>query len=710
MIYSSETEKNKGGYVAPVMGNGNMSFQADFEGTMQHEADHDGIKSNPDLRIWWAGRRYLHKEQRDLVSFGYFGQRIMSGAKNAKCEKFSQELEMKSAVMRTLCEYEHGLSIHTEMFIHHDYNLIAVKKDVSQNAQYNFDYYLCGVEDANSLPELMTAASQVTDKNTIEINYKIDAGMYPYSGKICIFSENEAEAEITGNRFSLKTNGGGIFYILFCDSVANDNYAEYIEQIKANALDKGFEALEREHSSKWLSYMNEGYVTTGVEDIDNTYLTAQYHLKCYTTDWSLPVGLNNASWHGKYFAFDEFYMLMGLLTSNHLRAARKIPAFRHAGLDYAIFRGSAPKRGDEAHYPWETLENGTEGAISGFWYDHVFHMASIACGEYYYYKFSEDKEFLRNIAYPVIKACALFYLKHMLYRTEDGRTIVGKCTDLERLGHSRENAYMTTCGAIKTLQILGETANMLNTDSELAEQCRIAAVELKNGLPDDGEKYIPYAGCEDVSIALLSGTYPFDVIERDSSFQQKGIESYLESENRVGNMYSVGSGVCSWYMTWKALVFTRLGRRQEAFEAIKKAVKNTGYFSEMYEINDMNTLTFYRPWFTTAAGMYIHSVNETLVRYENGMIYIGAGLADEIRDFSCRLAVSNGVVAEVTAKNSCIEKLRLIGNAAKKTMPVAVLNRLSVEKLGDADIKESIGEYTIIQCKLDGEENTEVHV
>lgn len=672
-MYRSNISEGKGGYVAPVLGNGNMSFQADYEGTMQHEPDFEGIRNNSDLRIWWAGRRYMHKMQKDLISFGCFSQKIVSGGKDVRIKEFEQKLDTKAAVMRTQCKYENDIKIETEMFIHHDYNLIAVKKDISGDASYNFDYHLCGVKETDTLPELMTVLSDEIEGNSINIRYKADAGMYPYEGKICVFGENILKCEIHKNRYSLMADKSAVFYILFCDNVDCEDFEQYAERIKREALSKGFEALKQEHSEKWRAYMDEGYAFIDDETINSAYSTAQYHLKCYTTKWSLPVGLNNGSWHGKCFAFDEFYMMMGLLTSNHLNAAKKIPVFRHAGLKYAVERGSHGKCEPEAHYPWETLENGTEGAINGFWHDHVFHMASISCGEYYYYKFSKDKLFLKDTAYPVIKACASFYINHMIYKTEGGRMIVGKCTDLERLGSSRENAYMTTCGVIKTLLIFDEVAAILGTDKEMAKKCREIAGELKQGLPNDGEKYIPYAGCPDASIGLLSGTYPFDVIERSSKLQKRGIESYLESENRVGNMYSVGTGVCSWYMTWKALVFARFQRKNETLEAIKNAAKNTGYFGEMYEINDMSTNTFFRPWFTTAAGMLIHSVNEMFLQYKDDTVIVAPALPEAVKDFSFKLAVYDGLCVTAEVKEGRLKNIEIENKGSYKDEYVNVV-------------------------------------
>lgn len=705
MFYKSDKSKSYQEYVPPVLGNGNMAFQVDYEGCMQYTSGLGVIKQNPDLKIWWAGRRYLNH---CLIPFGRFEQRVSCGGDAVKIKSYSQELDVKNAAANTECHYSGGVDISTSVIIHHDYNLIAVNKtfDCKKNIKYCFDYRLCGTEDG-AFPELMNLTFSTETDGSITLRYKIPSAMLDYNGVIRLFCDSDAAPRVKGNVFSLESDINGrksmTFYILFCDSVDDKNYFELSEKIRNKALNSGFSEILKEHSMKWNEYFKEGYAITDNEEINNAYNTAQYHLKCYTTKWSLPVGLSDTLWHGRYFAFDEFYMLMALLTSNHLNAAERIPKFRAKGLKKAVKRGSAPINEPAARYPWETLETGEEGSSSGYWHDHVFHMACIACGGYYYYKFSGDKEFLKETAYPVIKSCALFYINHMLYETKNGGLTVGKCTDLERLGSSVENPYMTACGVIKTLNILSETAKILGVDLGLADECRKKARLLLDNLPNDGKKYVPYPDCKTVSIGLMSGVYPFDVIAKDSKMQELGIKSYLDSEKKNGNMYAVGSGVCSWYLTWKALVFARLGKGKETLAAVTGAVKTAGNFSEMYEINDIDTNTVYRPWFATAAGMLIHSVNEMLLQCKDGEIYIAPAVPESMKSFSFKLAAYNGLTVEASVENNCIKRLNIIcgKSCTEEFVRVVIPSRMLADK--------TAGDNTSIKVRLNKGERYEYH-
>lgn len=684
-MYKSNNTNKCREYVAPVLGNGEICFQSDYEGCMSKRSEK--ITHNPNMKIWRAGRR---RPDGTLLPFGAFNHKF-DGAD--KIKKYTQELDVKKAVSKTECVCENGIAIISETAVHHDYSLIMIHRKIKCTRAFTYCFEYCLDNLKNDFSEHTVSAG-----DCIDIKYSTFGGQ---KGNICVFSDKAAEAEASGGICTLgrRIPAGEtdiVFYILFCDSINSESYNEKTEEIKERVLNEGFEKLMRQHSDKWEEYYGEGYVITDDSRINEVYNTAQYHLKCFTTPWSVPVGLCDELWQGRYFAFDEFYMLMPLLGSNHMAAARRPPHFRACGLEKAIKRASSPHGVQQARYPWETLENGSEGTSPGYWRDHVFHMACIAMTEYYYYKYTQDKQFLREEGYPVIHACAMFYINHMLYEAADGKLKAAKCTDLERLGASVPNGYMTMCAVIKTIKIFCEAADILGLEdadgySELADR-------LIASLPNDGIKYIPYDGCTETSVGLMGGIYPYDVIDKDNKMQRRGIDFYFANENKTGNMYAVGSGVCPWYKLWKAVVLGRLGETEAAYRAVKSAAGDTGNFNEMYEINDRETDTVFRPWFGTAAGMFIQAVNEMFVRYEDGLIYIGAGLPAEIKDFSCRLAVPGGIAVNAEVRNGCIARLMLTGNEEAKNIYVAVPGRLLLEKLNGVVIKERSEKYLIIQC------------
>ena len=234
---------------------------------------------------------------------------------------------------------------------------------------------------------------------------------------------------------------------------------------------KRFDGLFHSHCEKWAEYWRSSFIRIPSERIQKTWYTAQYHLKISSTEWSLPAGLFDSHWHGRFFGFDEYFIQQGPLSSGHIKEARKISEFRASILGSARLRATSggPSDNGGAFYPWETLEDGSEGAPRGHWFEHIFHNVNISLGCYEVFKYTRDFDFLREKGYPVIKACALNCLYRSVYQFGD-QAIIGKVTDMERLGTDHENAFMTTSGVIYLFQKAAECASLLNIDSEYKEQ------------------------------------------------------------------------------------------------------------------------------------------------------------------------------------------------------------------------------------------------
>ena len=165
---------------------------------------------------------------------------------------------------------------------------------------------------------------------------------------------------------------------------------------------------------------------------------------------------------------------------------------------------------------------------------------------------------------------------------------------------------MTTCGAVATLKAAATSAEELGTDAEMIPVWRSLAERLLESLPVENGKYVPYPGCPDKSIALLTGIYPYAVLPADDPKQLAAIRDFCDTESSFGNMYPVGKSICAWYAGWKAIVFSRLGRRSEAWKILEECAADTGCFSEIFEIHETGS----HPWFTTAEGVFLEAVME----------------------------------------------------------------------------------------------------
>lgn len=655
---TSKTSK-KINYTQPLIGNGSITGTFDY--CLRQGATgfiDDKTSYTPESCMWWAGRRYrydtdsgnLNRKGTTLIPFGIVDETI-NGIQSPEPIDWEQELDTEHSVLYSECKYEE-CSIKSRVYIHHDYDMLAVKKEFEKNTEYEFVYKLKGA-DGNKIQRFEYSFLPI--KNGVCITYFID-GLYEYNGQIYIFSDKNLDVKVANDEVILggefKAGESGSMYVLYCDDFETTDYKKNIAEKYAMVLANPEVQFEK-HCSCWSKYMNTGFIKLPDEQVNDVYKTAQYHLKTLSTKWSIPMGMNNAQWHGRYFAFDEVFIIEALLSSGHTETARRILEFRRNGLSQAEENVSSSHTDiRQANYTCLVIENGDDDRTPGYWNDHIFQNTSVAVGMWEYYLYTNDLNFLRDIAFPVVDSCTRFYVNHMIYK--DGEKVyIGKCTDLERLGASISNAYMTTCSVVVMLEIYAKIAKIMGCCEEYATHCNELAKQLMKYLPDDGEKYIPYPGCEVKSIGVLSGAFPYYVKDLDLEMQMKAINDFVSEELVFGNMYKVGGNISSWYAAWKALAYTRLMDKR-TYQALQQACISTGHFGEMYEINEKGCV--FRPWFTTASGAYIGAANNMLMQCVDDIIYLAPALADHVTDFEFSLAARGDIIVSAKVKNNELVK------------------------------------------------------
>ena len=426
-------------------------------------------------------------------------------------------------------------------------------------------------------------------------------------------------------------------------------------------LKVGFDGVADESAAAWGRHWTESSVDVPDAAIGKMYRTAQYHLRCNATKWSQPVGLLNSHWSGRYFGWDEMFCHQALLWSGHAELARRIPEFRHAVLEPARRRVAHYDNQDiyGARYPWETLEDGSEGTPPGFWCDHVFHISNIAVSAWSQYVCTLDREYLSHSGFPVLRDCARFFLTHCVYEDNRGGKFIGKTTDLERLGPARERAFMTTCGVIYTLRAAAQAVDVLSLREHApeADVWRNTAASLVESLPEKNGRYIACPGVEQESIATTGGLFPYSLFDSESSQQTLAVTHFVEHGRAAGNMYPVGNRICAWYAGWMTVVLSAVGDASGALRFLKEAAAVTGLFGECFEINEGGIQC--RPWFSTASGNVIHGLNRMLVDFDEKTIKIAPGVPREWKEFSFTLPCGWGRTVEVAVCAGVLVRLRV---------------------------------------------------
>lgn len=637
-------------YAPPLISNGELSVTLDYAGVQRKESVPEAVSDKicyPLPEILMAGRRYAGDEWgRGLITYGFLSQNGVGEI----CD-WEQSLSHETASIFTKTVFA-DVTVTTEAFVSLNSNILAIRKTFSEDHLYTLTYHLADPHGDGGAPYELNA--QISG-DEIEINYAVD-GRMRFEGRTRFLCTTGMKPLCNGNQFSFTgwaKKGEPIDYFLIFSDNVRKNEMEMVS----------WDALYDSHLQAVQAYDAEGFAQIGDTRIDSAYRTAAYHLRCVATPWGIPTGVFRTHWNSVYFAFDEFYMLDALLSSNHLESAKRSVDFRVNGLGVGLRRAAYMERFPEkpqARYPWHSDEDGREISSPGYYNDHIFHMANIAIGAWEYYLHSGDLAYLREKLYPVIRACAGFYHFNMVYPLAD-KTIIGYCTDLERLGPSIRNAYMTTCSAIKLFRIFKEAADLVGLDKALADACAAEADALFDGLPTDGEKYTAYPGYTGASVAVLTGTYPYRVHEGYSEKEHRAVMDYIDRELIYGNMYATGKRVCSWYSLWKAIYFIRQGKTEKAYASVLQSVSECGAFCEMFEINEEDVSL--RPWFSTASAYVVTAVHEMLLQNKDGRISLLPCIPKGTKDVSFKLCAHGGVTVSLEMVGGVVKKLEVNGTA-----------------------------------------------
>ncbi len=663
MLYCSK--ENNASYFPPMLGNGDVSFAVDPEGTLNYTARDFGVMHAFDGVLFRAGRRMSMRHDAMRACIMGLGKWIfLSG--DRLCE-WEQELMVERGLVRSDCRYRDGLRVHSECFLCREDNLYVLTKrfeNVQEDRRVGYRFTLCGYDDYTS-DALHVREVTVSD---CRADMAFEArGMDIYRGIITLRLGKKADITTKDNEIELwfdVCEGEEIsLYLGITDDLDGVNPDEELAAMHEKTDALGAAGLAEETAKKMGEYFSIGYVKTEDERLNSIYKTALYHMLCYTTRRSIPVGINNVAWNSNFFAFDEYYGMLGLMGAGQLSLAERVPAFRlEKCLDKAIARVGFAGAKDAACYPWQTSEYGEELATPGRWYEHIFHMAVVALGAYELYEYTGDIEKLRRY-YPLIRSAAKFYTRFSLYEF-GGEWYVGKCCDLERLGGGIFNPFMTSCGVIRTLEICAASAKLLDADEDYAAECREKASSLRRTLPRDDERYLPYVGCEVNSIAVFAGKFPFDVLESGDEKMMAAWNKFLSEQDVYGNMYAMGKKLSPWYACWEAEGFARTGQAKEAKASLELAYASVGCFDEMFEINEESVKRV--PWFMTAAGIFLSAVHDMLIRTEGDCITICPAYPIEGASLDCRLAVKGGLMLEFRVEKGKLCEYRLIGDASEK--------------------------------------------
>ena len=662
-------------YSPPLLANGDLCALVDYRNMMAQDVpSYKAIRCTGGLyrpSIYREGRR---TDNRNLACLGRIEERVSAGgASDVRPVCWGQTLDVQCAISTVSNSYTGGTEISSEAFILADAPVLAVRKSLAGTPpdEYVFEYLFRrpDSDDAKPLHTEWSARKGV-------LSFTVEKAVGSIRGRVALLCDRpDVAAETTGRglRICLRRPAGDVaFMLVFADSLDGDDPDAVIAARTGRVRRAGWDGLRRAHADRWRAWRARSSVSIPDAALQRVYDTALYNLKCWSTRWSIPVGILPSHWNGSFFGFTFFGP--ALCATGHEDDMRKVARFWKGVLPSARVRAGRAYPGDRStgiRFAWLSDETGMETSGNGRWRDHILHMGTVCHEALTCWRYREDRAFLQGTIYPVLRGSAEFYDHQAVYETKDGKTIIGKCCDLERMPSPVQNPFLTTCAAICALEGAAEAAGVLGIDAGPAAHWREVAARLRRDLPADGQKYIPYPGYDARSVAVLGGLVPYGVIKADDPFQRMAVRDFDANMEEAGGMLLDVKRVCTWYAAWTAAAQARLGDGPGALRNLQKAASTCGRFGEIFEYNDPGAMSI--PWCSSPQGTFVQAVNEMLVQCTGDEIRLAPAVPPGWKDFSFRLKAYDDLTVEAEWKGGRCVRHRVSPGKAYSGRPKTVV-------------------------------------
>jgi trehalose/maltose hydrolase-like predicted phosphorylase len=236
------------------------------------------------------------------------------------------------------------------------------------------------------------------------------------------------------------------------------------ERLTIFARLEGTSRLLSKHIQAWEALWESDIIIEGDERVQRDVRFALYHLYAFTreaTAYSLsPMGLSGLGYNGHIFWDTELWMFPPLLVLQP-QLARSLLEYRFQRLDAA--RQNAFAHGYRgAMFPWESSESGFEDtpvwALTGPFQHHI--TGCVGWAFWKYYQVTQDKIWLRERGYPVLKEVADFWASRV-ERKGRGQYEINNVIGANEWQENIDNNAFTNGMAITVLRYAAQAARVL---------------------------------------------------------------------------------------------------------------------------------------------------------------------------------------------------------------------------------------------------------
>ncbi|MCW3119179.1 MAG: glycoside hydrolase family 65 protein [Chitinophagaceae bacterium] len=382
-------------------------------------------------------------------------------------------------------------------------------------------------------------------------------------------------------------------------SAHHDDPLNEAERMTIFAKLEGRERLINFHNKAWDELWKSDIQVEGDDQSQQDIHSMLYHLYSFVregTDMSpSPMGLSGLGYNGHVFWDTELWMYPSILVL-HPEMARSLVEYRYQRLPAA--RKNAFNHGYKgAMFPWESAASGVEEtpvwALSGPFEHHI--TACVGIAAWNYYCVTQDKEWLKEKGWPILKETADFWVSRV-ERNGPGKYDIKNVVAADEWAENVDNNAWTNAAAQAVLQNATEAAKLLGLTADpdwLQVATNIPILKMDNGVTREHATYNG-EGIKQADVNLLS--YPLKEVT-DPAQIRKDLEYY---ETRVPN-----EGTPAMTQAIFTLLYARLGDGEKAYHFFKDAyVPNLNPPLRVIAETKGGT----NPYFATGAGGIVQSI------------------------------------------------------------------------------------------------------
>ncbi len=404
-------------------------------------------------------------------------------------------------------------------------------------------------------------------------------------------------------KFGKKINAGSSYtFSIAGSSITSAHHADPLneaERLTIYAKLEGAKRLVEFHQKAWKDLWTSDIQIEGDAQAQQDVHSMLYHLYSFTREGTAlspsPMGLSGLGYNGHVFWDTELWMYPALLVL-HPEIAKSMVEYRFQRLE-AAKRNAFSVGYKGAKFPWESAETGVEEtpvwALSGPFEQHI--TACVGIAAWNYYCVTQDKEWLKEKGWPILKETANFWASRV-ERNGVNKFEIKNVVAADEWAENVNNNAFTNAAAKTNLQYANMAAQILgftkNPDWELVAN-NIPFTKMANGVTAEHDAY-KGEGIKQADVNLLA--YPLKQIT-DAAQIKKDLDFY---STKIPN-----EGTPAMTQAIFALLYSRLGDAQKADYWFKDAYRPN--LNPPFRVI-AETKGGTNPYFATGAGGIIQAI------------------------------------------------------------------------------------------------------